>query len=486
MAGTMQQIEAMQPMEVGQNEPISLVESQGAPERYFGEGLSGYGNWNEVPMTGQQTTESLPQEDATPEQRILAPEQPTSSILPPPDTAPMRDESLDRFQETTIGKAGAERGWDPRAMYAALAGFAGEFGNLRGQATSSTAQPYYKQMMGQEEKERENDRKMQEMALRFAPKKEKPIDALKQEYQRAQIDALKNKSTVDVELNDANSPRSQAARFVLEKYMQSQGIPKFKADERVTAADVYKWLPALQYSVGQIYQGQRTDTAANQAEERQNALIAAQDKRNQDAIAAAERRQQASIAAQERMQKANLAAQSQRQGTALAAKAGAGGVVPREEVVQVPGWQKVENVPVEKTELQQFRKRTAAVPRVIAKIGQLKQMIQKYGPYENEYSSAGQQMMSLANDIKLDLKGPEFKALGVLAGPDMAILEALIPDTTSIKNIAKYGRDVAASLDSLASRLEQDLDASGASIGFSRQQQQQPAVGPRGKPLWKP
>ena len=161
--------------------------------------------------------------------------------------------------------------------------------------------------------------------------------------------------------------------------------------------------------------------------------------------------------------------------------------MPGEPIVQVPGWEKVENVPVEKNELQQFRRRTAAVPRVVQKIKQLKDMIARHGPYENEYSAAGQQMMSLANDIKLDLKGPEFKALGVLAGPDMAILEALIPDTASFKNMAKSSRAVNASLDSLATRLEEDLDASGASIGFSRgQQQQQPAVGPRGKPLWKP
>jgi hypothetical protein len=184
----------------------------------------------------------------------------------------------------------------------------------------------------------------------------------------------------------------------------------------------------------------------------------------------------------------NRQAAAQRQGATLAARQGGAAPMPGEPVTQVPGWQKVENVPVEKTELQQFRRRTAAVPRVVQKIKQLKELIGKYGPYENEYSSAaGQQMMSLANDIKLDLKGPEFKALGVLAGPDMAILEALVPDTTSLKNMAKSSSAVNASLDSLAKRLEEDLDASGTSIGFSRAQQpQQPAVGPRGKKLWTP
>jgi hypothetical protein len=137
-------------------------------------------------------------------------------------------------------------------------------------------------------------------------------------------------------------------------------------------------------------------------------------------------------------------------------------------------------------EISAFRRRTAAVPRVVQKIDQLKQLINKYGPFENEYSEGGQKMVSLSNDIKLDLKGPEFKALGVLAGPDMAILEALIPDTTSLKNAAKSAKSVNNSLDMLVQNLQKDLESSGASIGFTRAAKQQQQIGPRGNPIWKP
>jgi hypothetical protein len=145
------------------------------------------------------------------------------------------------------------------------------------------------------------------------------------------------------------------------------------------------------------------------------------------------------------------------------------GPVANEEIIQVPGWQKTQNVPIEKGELKQFRDRSAKVPRVIEKIEKLKSLITKYGAYENPYGEAGVLMRQLNNDLKLDLKGPEFKALGVLAGPDMAILEALIPDPSSWQNAMRGDKSVTRSLDALKDNLQKDIEAGGRQLGFTRE-----------------
>jgi hypothetical protein len=437
----MQQIRDAQ-LPMSPNGPAPELQSPVPPESKSVQGLGGMARQEEVPMTmpgaaGEQLRAPTPQS---------LPYTPTEQLPRAEMTLP------DRFEQTTMAQKARESGWDPRALMAAMAQFSGEFGNLYGKATPSSAQPYYEQMMDSERKAQAAAQKAREAALdrdmrerefqaRYAPKPVSSDMALKYEMIKNQSEALKNKMRVEQELNDPMSERSKSLKQAYEA-ATGQKLP-----EGVAGSDVYRIMPITTRS------------------------IEAQKGREFQAVQGALNRQAA----------------AQRQGATLASRQGGAAPMPGEPVTQVPGWQKVENVPVEKTELQQFRRRTAAVPRVVQKIKQLKELIGKYGPYENEYSAAGQQMMSLANDIKLDLKGPEFKALGVLAGPDMAILEALVPDTSSLKNMAKSSSAVNASLDSLAKRLEEDLDASGTSIGFSRgQQQQQPAVGPRGKKLWTP
>ena len=174
---------------------------------------------------------------------------------------------------------------------------------------------------------------------------------------------------------------------------------------------------------------------------------------------------------------------------------GTGAVTPSgvasEEIIQVPGWQKTQNVPIEKTELKQFRDRSAKVPRVMEKIDRLKNMITKYGAYENPYGEAGVMMRQLSNDIKLDLKGPEFKELGVLAGPDMAILEALIPDPASWDNAFRGDRSVTRSLDELKNNLQRDIEAGGRQLGFEKAKAPSAptspsATGSTGLPVYRP
>jgi hypothetical protein len=367
----------------------------------------------------------------------------------------------DRFEQTTMAQKARESGWDPRALMAAMAQFSGEFGNLYGKATPSSAQPYYEQMMDSEQKaqaaaqasrEKSLDRDMREREFqaRYAPKPVSADMALKYEMVKNQSEALKNKMRVEQELNDPMSERSKSLKQAYEA-ATGQKLP-----EGVAGSDVYRIMPitarGIEAQKGREFQAEQGVLNRQAAAQRQGATLAA------------------------------------RQGGAASKQTGTS-PMPAGPIIQVPGWQKTANVPIRDMELSQFRARTAKVPSVIRKIEKLKSLIQKYGPVENTVGGAGQSMSSLANDIKLDLKGPEFKALGVLAGPDMAILEALVPNTEPELNLKflRSAESVNANLESLKERLESDLDDAGRSSGFSReQQQQQPAVGPRGKKLWTP
>ena len=307
-----------------------------------------------------------------------------------------------------------------------------------------------------------------------------PEAELKMELVRVQTDALKNKLRVDQEMNDPESERSKALKFGLEKYVQkTMNIPQFKAHPNLTGADVYKWLGSMQFAMGQQNMMMREQLGAvGSAQEK------ASDRAWREQEAEKQRRFQAEQAA------LNRGAAQQRQEATLAARPAKPGEAVEGQTL-VPGWQQTVNVPLERGELVQFRKRTAKVPGIIRKINQLRALVQKHGPVENTVGQAGQDMASLANDIKLDLKGPEFKELGVLAGPDMRILEALVPNTEPglNLNVMRSAESVNANLSNLANRLEADLDDAARSIGFSRaaQEQTQPEqTGPRGRKLWKP
>jgi hypothetical protein len=257
----MQQIRGAQ-LPMSPNGPAPELQSPVPPESKNIRGLGGMASQEEVPMTmpgaaGEQLRAPTPQS---------LPYTPTEQL--PRAEMTMERKIPDRFEQTTVAQMGQKAGWDPRALVAALAQFSGEFGNLAGNPTSSSAQPYYEQMMESEQKAQaaaqkareaalDRDMREREMELRYAPK---PVDAekaLKMELIQVQRDSLKNKLRVDQEMNDPQSPRSNALKQALEYYVKgTMNIPKFKAHEDITGSDVYKWLGSMQFAAGQ--QGQLT------------------------------------------------------------------------------------------------------------------------------------------------------------------------------------------------------------------------------------
>ena len=62
-------------------------------------------------------------------------------------------------------------------------------------------------------------------------------------------------------------------------------------------------------------------------------------------------------------------------------------------------------------------------------MNQLDSMVQKYGTEAfSIFDNTSGQMEQFATNAKVNLKGPAYYALGVLAGPDMGIIEAVVPD----------------------------------------------------------
>ncbi len=100
-------------------------------------------------------------------------------------------------------------------------------------------------------------------------------------------------------------------------------------------------------------------------------------------------------------------------------------------------------------------------------------------------TEAKARMTSLITDLKLAMKGPDAYQLGVLAGPDMAILDTMVPGVSgSTANIMDFiGSDqVLVKLETLASQVNRRFANSARSMGYfkagSRPSTADPAAAP--------
>lgn len=182
-------------------------------------GFGGLGNWDEVPMGNQTVGASSPTESVEPPQG-------EETII-----AEAEGELSPQQAQTTFARTAQERGWDPRRLIAAMAQMSGDIGNIRGKPTPSSAPAYYQQMIGEEQQQRENDMKLEEMRMRYAPKaltESQRLDAL---YKQAMIDRLTAKTAgepIEAEADRANklalqNLRDEAALKIAG--MRKQGMP---------------------------------------------------------------------------------------------------------------------------------------------------------------------------------------------------------------------------------------------------------------------
>lgn len=460
------------------------LQSPVAPEPKDIQGFGGLASQQEVPM-GMPA--NVGGKIEVPPPASIA-NQPIEQL--PSASVTMERQVPDRFAQTTMAQMGQKAGWDPRALYAAMAQFSGEFGNLYGKATPSSAQPYYEQMMDAEQKAQaaaqkareaalDRSQREREMEMRYSPKTIGPEAELKMELVRVQTDALKNKLRVDQEMNDPDSERSKALKFGLEKYVQkTMNMPQFKAHPNLTGADVYKWLGSMQFAAGQ----QNLMTR-----EQLRAIGSAESKAADQRWREQEAKKQRDFQAEQNA--LNREAAQQRQQTAIEARPAKPGETgaPADQVL-IPGYVRTQNVPVRDPELSKARTVVGQVKPMEDDITQLQALIKQYGSFENPYSEAGRRMQSLARAIQLKLKSEAFLQLGVLAGPDLALLETQIPDTGSIKNMGQADAFIK-QLEDVKRRLRGGVDEQMRMIGFEREGKttsQTEQTGPRGRKLWKP
>lgn len=167
-----------------------------------------------------------------------------------------------RLENTTIGKM-AMSAKDPRLLMAHLAQFAGEFGNLRGKPTESTAMPFYQAQIALEQQQRDNAFKQQQLdTQRYAEdikakKTEQGSDPALAALRRVQTDLAFNKLQTEQELLDPNSERSQNLRETMRELAARQGYT-FPKNDSLRGADALKMITALMQEMQMSAQMGRT------------------------------------------------------------------------------------------------------------------------------------------------------------------------------------------------------------------------------------
>ncbi len=87
---------------------------------------------------------------------------------------------------------------------------------------------------------------------------------------------------------------------------------------------------------------------------------------------------------------------------------------------------------IEKPEVDAFKKALFARDKLNPKLDQIIKIVEEEG--NQIFGGNAEQLRGRLKGIQLDIKGPEFAALGVLAGPDVDILNDVTGDPTSISN----------------------------------------------------
>jgi hypothetical protein len=145
--------------------------------------------------------------------------------------------------------------------------------------------------------------------------------------------------------------------------------------------------------------------------------------------------------------------------------------------MEIPGTTRDPNVRVDDAEVRQLRDAKAETESLDAAIGNLESAIKKHGIELNPRSPGYSEISALMSDVKLKMKGPAAYQLGVLAGPDMAILDSLTGDPTSLRGAFRGPDDALLRLKTARQSAKQRLDSKLGSRGYKVQ-------GAKKEPKW--
>lgn len=143
----------------------------------------------------------------------------------------------------------------------------------------------------------------------------------------------------------------------------------------------------------------------------------------------------------------------------------------KELKLAVPGYARTGEVMPSEQEAQKFRKATAVSDQLTKKLDRMKELVKTHGSFEYG-GEAGQEMEALATEIQLLGKSPELYELGVLAGPDLSLLQKITADPTSMSSLFTRDKTRQKQIDTQIESLKQKLASTSQSLGYAQKGQQ--------------
>jgi hypothetical protein len=454
-----------------------------------------------------------------------------------PEGTPMPDlPAMPKLSELDMSPEATNDPQRRRGLYTALAQFSAGMGNIGGNPTETTVPGYFKDLTQQEGFQQENLLK-QAQARRTGIESEYKIKEAQYQAQLRQ------------RMKDPNSRESMVARDAINSYAKKYGIAE--VPPTATAEDLERQMPMLRdiirgetSKVNKLDEiGLTTRLAAEekdrqrQWEERQKEAGASQqlrllDKQFTNQMALRERELAAQKEANElirqgrfeearaKEQDAEKARKAQREFQAWQTqenqKFQAGQAqqnrnfqagqkqadreadVDKEQrkleeenkELTVPGYELTGQVRPTGKEAADLRSGIATRDSFLQKLKSYRDLIEKYGTYENTITSAaGDKMATLATQMHLDLKN--IAELGALSGPDMGLMIQLLPEpnawTSAFKSKAGLMQKLGQLQKEAITRINNQLLSKGyRPAGSAAPQGAQPPAAPSGRRVVRP
>jgi hypothetical protein len=138
------------------------------------------------------------------------------------------------------------------------------------------------------------------------------------------------------------------------------------------------------------------------------------------------------------------------------------------EGMEIPEWSRDPSVRVDDTEVRQLRDGVAAEKSLRGEIDGLIAAVKKHGTTINPRNPGYPEIKARLSGLQLLMKSPSLEQLGVLAGPDMAILKSLTGDPASLEGVFRGADDAVVRLNVSKERANANLANKLGSRGYKK------------------
>ena len=140
--------------------------------------------------------------------------------------------------------------------------------------------------------------------------------------------------------------------------------------------------------------------------------------------------------------------------------------------LKVRNWDLAGDIMPSQKEAQFLRNAQGAKNFLFKNVNKLKKLVKKYGAFEKG-GVGGTEMTGLVRAIQMNLKNREFYDLGVLAGPDLGLLEQMIAPTNSFLRVFTRQASAQKQLDGIIERIANKFNAGAEARGYVRSKKYQ-------------